>query len=79
MLDDSGAELIVTNDQRLSLARELLDTSRGYHRPGSTRCLTGTENLGLSISPDSVTCILYTSGITGATERSDPYPPQRTP
>ena len=65
MLDDAGAELIVTNDQRLSLARELLDTSRGIIDLDRLDASTGTENLGLSISPDSVTCILYTSGITG--------------
>ena len=65
MLHDSGAQLIVTNDQRVSLARELVDTSRSVIDLDRLDTSLGTDNLGLSISPDSVTCILYTSGITG--------------
>ncbi len=65
MLNDSGAELIVTNDQCLSLAHELLNTSRSIIDLDRLDTSLGTDNLGLSISSDSVTCILYTSGITG--------------
>ena len=65
MLDDCGAKLIVTNDQRLSLASELLNTSRSIIDLDELDTSLGTDNLGLSIRSDGVTCILYTSGITG--------------
>ena len=56
MLHDSGAQLIVTNNQRLSLARELVDTSRSVIDLDRLDTSLGTENLGLSILPDSMNC-----------------------
>ena len=65
MLMDSQAGLILTNDKNFSLASELADNGR---HPLNIEDLDGglaTEDLGLSISPDTLSHILYTSGSTG--------------
>ena len=66
MLDNSQAVLIITNNKNIALAHELAQ--------GSCQLLNiddiqysglSTENLGLSISPDTPAYIIYTSGSTG--------------
>ena len=64
ILNDSGSNLVVTNDQSLGTALELLD---GRSIVNVDRCDTylNTDNVDLKISPDSIGYILYTSGSTG--------------
>ena len=64
MLDDSRADFVVTNTQRLALAQELLDSSRVINIDQIDRLLD-TTNLDIPISSENISCILYTSGITG--------------
>jgi amino acid adenylation domain-containing protein len=70
MLEDSQAGLIVTNNKNLSLAASL-----ATHRATQNVCPVlnineidtslSTENLGLSIPPDTNAYLIYTSGSTG--------------
>jgi amino acid adenylation domain-containing protein len=64
MLKDSRADMVVTNNQRLALADELFDNDRIIDIDQIDTSLE-TGNLEISISPDNMSCILYTSGITG--------------
>ncbi|MDP2601547.1 MAG: amino acid adenylation domain-containing protein [Deltaproteobacteria bacterium] len=64
MLVDSGAQLVVTNNQRLALAHKAFDRSRVVNIDQIDRFLE-TENLGIPISSEDMSCILYTSGTTG--------------
>jgi amino acid adenylation domain-containing protein len=64
IIDHSNAGLIVTDDERLSLARELF--------PDSSKILNvddlivyPEDSLELSVSPDQIAYIHYTSGSTG--------------
>jgi amino acid adenylation domain-containing protein len=65
ILNDSGTNSIVTNDQCLHTALDLSEGSRRIvnvdHYDGSIN----TDNLDLKISPDSIAFVLYTSGSTG--------------
>lgn len=65
MLEDSQASLILTNNQNLSLARE---SARSGIQPLNIDNLDANLSIqdpGLSISPDTLAYILYTSGSTG--------------
>ena len=64
MLVDSGAQLVVTNNQRLALAHNVFDRSRVINVDQIDMSLE-TENLGIPISSENISCILYTSGTTG--------------
>jgi amino acid adenylation domain-containing protein len=64
MLQDSGADLIVTDQQRVELANELADSSKIIDIDRIDPSVDAT-NLDLRIPPDDMSCILYTSGITG--------------
>lgn len=65
ILEDSQAEAIVTNRRNLALAGELARESCTVIDFDAIDPALSTENLSLSISPDSLAYILYTSGSTG--------------
>jgi amino acid adenylation domain-containing protein len=65
MLEDSDADLIVTNTQNLSLAKELAQTGRNVMNFDELDLNLSTENLNLCISPDNLAYMIYTSGSTG--------------
>lgn len=65
ILENSQAGLIVTNNQNLDFAKELAQDLRQLLNIDELDASFSTENLGLSISPDALTRILYTSGSTG--------------
>jgi len=65
MLEDSGAKLIITNSERLNLSQVLRGKSRGVIDLDHLDVSLPNDNPGMSISPGSMTCILYTSGTTG--------------
>jgi amino acid adenylation domain-containing protein len=65
MLEHTQARLMVTNTRNLSLARELAQQKCQLINFDELDADLSTENLGLSISPDSLAYILYTSGSTG--------------
>ena len=65
MLDDSGAKVMVANNQTLALARALVDGFRKVINLDRLDSSLGSDNLEIAISPDKMSCILYTSGTTG--------------
>ena len=65
ILEDSQAELIVTDNENISLALELAHSGRRVINVDKIDTGAPEQNLGLSISPDSLAYILYTSGSTG--------------
>ncbi|MFC1712325.1 AMP-binding protein [Candidatus Poribacteria bacterium] len=65
VLENSQAGLIVTNNRNLSLASELVQNESQLLNIDNLDPGISAENLGLSISPDTVAWILYTSGSTG--------------
>ncbi|MDF5713052.1 MAG: amino acid adenylation domain-containing protein [Rhizonema sp. NSF051] len=65
ILEDSQAVLIVTNTENLPLARELANQERQYLNVEQIDGSISNENLELSIAPDIIAYILYTSGSTG--------------
>ena len=65
ILEDSQADLIVTNRQNLAMARELAQNDRQLLNIDELGSSITAGNPGLSISPDSVAWIIYTSGSTG--------------
>ncbi|MGH7794216.1 MAG: non-ribosomal peptide synthetase [Candidatus Binatia bacterium] len=65
MLEDSEAELIVTNTRNLSLAEKLArDRSRVMNLDELDPSLS-TENPDIRVSPDLLAYMIYTSGSTG--------------
>ena len=64
MLENSQSALLVTNNEHLSLAHGLARQIQliSVDEPDSN---LSTQNLGISISPDALTWIHYTSGSTG--------------
>ena len=65
MLKDSGAGLIVTNNENSTLAHEIAQNGCqliNIDDQDYSRC---AENLNLSIPSDAFACIFYTSGSTG--------------
>jgi amino acid adenylation domain-containing protein len=65
MVEDSQAALIVTNDRNLHLATMLVQQGSQLINLDELAPHFSTENLCLSISPESLACIIYTSGSTG--------------
>ncbi|MFQ5853285.1 MAG: AMP-binding protein, partial [Candidatus Binatia bacterium] len=65
MLEDFQAGLIMTNNQNLSLANELVQHRSYVLNIDTSDSSLSNENLGLSLSPDAIACIVYTSGLTG--------------
>ena len=64
-MNDSGASLIITNSQILGLAQNLFDGSRSCIDMDHLDTSLAPDNSGIALSPDSISCILYTSGSTG--------------
>lgn len=66
LLEDAEAGLILTNDRYHSLAAQLAQVGSQPLLNADTVDASGSvDNLGLSVSPDSVAYMLYTSGSTG--------------
>jgi amino acid adenylation domain-containing protein len=66
MLEDSQAELLITNAEFYSFARaEFGDKTRVINIDAHDASF-GTENLGFEIGPEHLSCVLYTSGTTGS-------------
>jgi len=65
ILEDSQADLIVTNTYNLPLARQLIQGRLQWINTDEFDSSLSTENPGLSMSPDILAWILYTSGSTG--------------
>ena len=64
VLEDSNPELIVTNDSYLSVAAQLADEAKILNVDMLDGALTDA-NADLTIAPESLAFILYTSGSTG--------------
>jgi amino acid adenylation domain-containing protein len=65
ILRDSQAELILTNNKNLSLARELTDGKIQLINVDELDSSLSIENLDLAISPGALAYVIYTSGSTG--------------
>ena len=65
MLEDSRAGLILTNDLNFPLAIKLAKSGVHILNIDEIEVSVSEDNLGLSVSPDTVAYILYTSGSTG--------------
>ena len=65
MLEDSDADLIMTNTQNLSLAKDLARNGREVINFDTLDLSLSTENLKLCVSPDTLAYMIYTSGSTG--------------
>src|SRR3990170_6090751 len=65
ILKDSGARLIVTNRQNFSLARELTNSMSQLLDVETIDADVSDQDLCLSLSPQDLACIMYTSGSTG--------------
>ncbi|MBW1742417.1 MAG: AMP-binding protein [Deltaproteobacteria bacterium] len=65
LLEDSQAGLLVTNDENLPLAEELSQNRMSILNLEKLDPMTPTDSPRVSISPDAVTNIYYTSGSTG--------------
>ncbi|MFI5222950.1 MAG: AMP-binding protein, partial [Nitrospirales bacterium] len=65
IVDDAEAELIITNNRFLSLARQLAHNGRQVLNVDENQAHYSAEDIGLPIAPDTPCYILYTSGSTG--------------
>lgn len=65
MLSDSQAQLIVTDNKNLDIARKLTGNSLRIINIDGIDPSLSDQNLGFPISPDSLAYIIYTSGSTG--------------
>jgi len=65
ILADSQAKLIVTNNGNIALARELAQENGQLLNVDEIDSVFSTDNMELSISPDTLAHIIYTSGSTG--------------
>ena len=65
ILRDSQSSLIVTDDLNVALARELAQNRCQLLNIDESDSNFSAEELGLSISPDTLAYIIYTSGSTG--------------
>ena len=65
MLEDSQAQLIVTDSKNLDMAKQLSGGSTRIIVIDEIKPEVSDENPGISISPDSLAYIIYTSGSTG--------------
>jgi amino acid adenylation domain-containing protein len=65
MLDDSRAELVITDSRNLALANELVGGRRALINVDRLDPGLSTDNLELPICPEAKAYLLYTSGSTG--------------
>jgi amino acid adenylation domain-containing protein len=65
VLDDSQANLILTNNQNLCVADKLRRDSRHLLNIDELDESLSNANLGLAVSPDALAYLIYTSGSTG--------------
>ncbi len=65
MMEDSESTVILSDRRNLELARELSRGSRAVINIEEIDPATSAENLGLTVSPEAMAYILYTSGSTG--------------
>ncbi len=65
MLEDSAASALVTSNEHLALARQLSPDAVTIINIDSIPAEGRSENLGVSVAPDALAYILYTSGSTG--------------
>ena len=65
ILKDSQAGLLVTNNRNARMAVELAQNVCRWINLDELDPILSTENPGLFLSPDTLACILYTSGSTG--------------
>lgn len=65
MLADSQAKIIVTNSKNLSLAQEIAQDTVQVINFDEIDSRVSNKNLSLSISPENLAYLLYTSGSTG--------------
>ena len=65
IIDDSQAKLVLTNSKSFPLARQCSEPEHRILNIDEIDSNVSAENLGLSISPDALAFILYTSGSTG--------------
>ncbi|MEN8216499.1 MAG: condensation domain-containing protein, partial [Pseudomonadota bacterium] len=63
IVQDSQVGVILTNDQNLSLAQTLINKT--IRLINIDKLETATNNIQLTVSPDSIAYLLYTSGSTG--------------
>jgi len=64
-LEETSTELILTDHQNLSLAKQLSDSARQVMEFESIDSNVPTDDLRLQIGPDSIAYVVYTSGSTG--------------
>lgn len=65
ILDDTGARLIVTNEKNVSRAGELARNGCQLLDVDRIDADLSTQNIGLSLPPETLAYIMYTSGSTG--------------
>jgi len=65
ILKDSDAQLLITNSHNLDFSRALSNDVRATLNVDESIDSFSSNNLGLSISPDDLAAIVYTSGSTG--------------
>jgi amino acid adenylation domain-containing protein len=65
LLEDSQAQLVITDGKHRKWVEELLDADDPLLQMESMDCNVSTEDLGFHISPNAFSCIIYTSGSTG--------------
>jgi amino acid adenylation domain-containing protein len=65
MLADSGAELVITDSKNLPMVGQLSEGRKETVNLDDLDESLPDKNLGLSISPDALAMLLYTSGSTG--------------
>lgn len=65
ILEDSQSSLIVTDNQNLTLATELISEGTQLLNTDRIEASVSAENLNLPIPPDAISYLIYTSGSTG--------------
>jgi amino acid adenylation domain-containing protein len=65
MLEDSTSRLILTDDKGVSMAARLAGSARQVINIEALGAGVPDENPGLTLSPETLACALYTSGSTG--------------
>jgi amino acid adenylation domain-containing protein len=65
ILEDSQAILIVTDSNNMTVAEGLARPGQSLFNVDEIDCSLSAENLGLGITPDTLSVVRYTSGSTG--------------
>ena len=65
MLQDAQASVIVTNTRNLAVAQTLVQDAQQIINVDADHAAGGDDEPALTVSPDTVAYILYTSGSTG--------------